>query len=94
MRGLAVVFSKPLHKTLSGVSPGGAVFHFKYLQSYDLMKNSIVLRADYVAYQSLADECMLFRSDAPNTSQMFVYKGLIASITDLASGKILFLKTG
>ena len=91
MRGLEVTFHKPLCKTQSGVSPsGGAVFHFEYMQEYDLKNSSLVLRPDYEALISLRDEVVVFQSDAPNTPRMFVQKSLVASIRDLASNKILY----
>ena len=93
MRGLEVVFHKPLHKIGSGISPGGAVFPFEYLQTYDLEKGIVVLRGDYGAFKSLSDQVIVFQSDAPNTPQIWAHTKLIASIKDLNSNTILFPKS-
>ena len=94
MRGLQVVFHKPLHETPSGVSPDSAVFPFEYLQAYDLEKrNSYTARRLYV-FQSLNEkEVILFQSDAPNTIQIWTHSKMIARIKDLTTDRIIFPKS-
>ncbi|MEK7463339.1 MAG: hypothetical protein AAB621_03200, partial [Patescibacteria group bacterium] len=71
-------------------SPDGAVFFFECLQKYDLATNTIVLRADYEAFELLGGNLIVFQSEAPHTCPMSVCKDRIAKITDLAKSKVIF----
>lgn len=90
MKGLEITFTDELMKWPWGVTPGGAVFPFEYLQSHDMENNVVTLRADYKAVIPLDDEVVIFQSEAPNTARMYVHKNKIASIKDLAKNKVLY----
>ncbi|MBI2038660.1 MAG: hypothetical protein HYT22_00025 [Candidatus Niyogibacteria bacterium] len=90
-QGLEITFSVPLHKTQSGVSPGGAVFFHQFLKRYDLEGNTIVLREDFDVFQSLTrEQFLLFRGAAPDAVEFWVGKGIVRQIKDIGSGKIVF----
>lgn len=87
--GLKIVFTVGLHKTPSGISPGGAVFISDILQNHG--KKWLVLRNDFEASKVLGKNLLLFESPAPDTSRIFVCTDLIDSVKDLKSGKLLFV---
>jgi hypothetical protein len=75
MKGLEVTFTDQLMRGPAWVTPGGAVFHFEYLQSFNLEKNTVTLRTDYKALIPLDDDVVVFQS---------------AGIKDLAKDKVLY----
>jgi hypothetical protein len=92
MRGLEITFTESLHRTPSGVSPGGAIFPFEVVQTFDLQKGTVVLRPDYHALVQLGDDLVIFQSEAPHTMKMYVSSSIIASIKDLSKNKVLYPK--
>ncbi len=93
MRGLEITFTDRLMRGANWVTPGGAVFHFDHLQTFNLEENTVTLRADYEAVVPMDDEVVIFQSEAPNATKMFVHKSKIVSIKDLAKNKVLYPQT-
>lgn len=88
---LKVVFTGPLHRTQSGLSPDGAVFPFECLKSYDLEKGELVLRSDFEVWIDCASkEYFLFEPQAPGTARIYVHKKLIKEIWNLKNNVQLY----
>jgi hypothetical protein len=87
---LEIVFREPLCKVGGGISPGGAIFPFEVITSYDPDKNMLVLREDYRALLDLQSETLFFRSDVPRTPVMCVREDKVLEIRELGSDKPLY----
>lgn len=91
-QGLEITFAVPLFETLSGVSPGGAIFFREFIKQHDSIKNSIVLREDYDVFQNLTDQHLLFKGAAPDAVEFHIRSDLVHQIKDIGSDKIVFPK--
>lgn len=89
-RVLEVVFAVGLHKTLDGITPGGANFSFKFLKGFDLDRRTIVLSGDFDF--CVKDGVVIFTGRKPDMPQLFVASRAIFCIKDHESKKVLLVK--
>ena len=86
-RVLKVFFKRELHKTIDGITPGGANFPFKFLKAFDIDERTIVLEGYNVFVE---DEIAIFTGNKSSMPKIVVTTALLDWIKDCKSGKVIY----
>lgn len=90
--GLEVIFDTELTRHSLGISPGGSVFFFKFLQSFDLDKKRIVLNDDFrFKLKEVGNKIMvMFFNSEPDDPPVWVDSQIVVMIKNLRVNVVLF----